>query len=111
METGKIIFEIAKPSNNAPPAASAAGDTMFDETGQLITTSANTSHALTPRRALWSIGDASHEHEQDPSRQMIMSNSDESEADLQLQEDPNAGRYIRYQFTPEFLQLKSVGAT
>nr|CAB3267507.1 protein unc-119 homolog B [Phallusia mammillata] len=25
--------------------------------------------------------------------------------------DPNAGRFVRYQFTPEFLQLKTVGAT
>ncbi|EDO47405.1 predicted protein [Nematostella vectensis] len=26
-------------------------------------------------------------------------------------EDPNAGRYVRYKFTPEFLKLKTVGAT
>uniref|UniRef100_H2YEK7 GMP phosphodiesterase delta subunit domain-containing protein n=1 Tax=Ciona savignyi TaxID=51511 RepID=H2YEK7_CIOSA len=25
--------------------------------------------------------------------------------------DPNAGRFVRYQFTPEFLRLKTVGAT
>lgn len=25
--------------------------------------------------------------------------------------DPNAGRYVRYQFTPAFLNLKAVGAT
>nr|CAG4641191.1 EOG090X0D9B [Eulimnadia texana] len=25
--------------------------------------------------------------------------------------DPNAGRFVRYQFTPQFLKLKSVGAT
>merc|ERR1719464_2266738 len=25
--------------------------------------------------------------------------------------DPNAGRFVRYQFTPEFLKLKNVGAT
>lgn len=25
--------------------------------------------------------------------------------------DPNAGRYVRYQFTPQFLKLKNVGAT
>lgn len=24
--------------------------------------------------------------------------------------DPNAGRFVRYQFTPEFLKLKTVGA-
>ncbi|GFN99595.1 protein unc-119 homolog [Plakobranchus ocellatus] len=26
-------------------------------------------------------------------------------------EDPNAGRFVRYQFTPQFLKLKTVGAT
>lgn len=25
--------------------------------------------------------------------------------------DPNHGRYVRYQFTPQFLKLKTVGAT
>lgn len=25
--------------------------------------------------------------------------------------DSNAGRYVRYQFTPQFLKLKTVGAT
>lgn len=25
--------------------------------------------------------------------------------------DPNAGRFVRYQFTPQFLKLKTVGAT
>ena len=25
--------------------------------------------------------------------------------------DPNVGRFVRYQFTPEFLRLRTVGAT
>jgi len=25
--------------------------------------------------------------------------------------DPNAGRFVRYQFTPSFLKLKTLGAT
>lgn len=25
--------------------------------------------------------------------------------------DPNAGRFVRYQFTPQFLKLRTVGAT
>lgn len=29
----------------------------------------------------------------------------------QMDVDPNAGRFVRYQFTPAFLQLKTVGAT
>lgn len=27
------------------------------------------------------------------------------------EDDPNAGRFVRYKFTPEFLRLKTVGAT
>ena len=26
-------------------------------------------------------------------------------------EDPNAGRFVRYKFAPEFLRLKTIGAT
>jgi len=35
---------------------------------------------------------------------------EEVEGDSQEQ-DPNAGRFVRYQFTPQFLKLKTVGAT
>ncbi|XP_066952709.1 protein unc-119 homolog B [Macrobrachium rosenbergii] len=35
---------------------------------------------------------------------------DEQEVD-QEESDPNAGRFVRYQFTPQFLKLKTVGAT
>ena len=38
----------------------------------------------------------------------------EDPAELQMltdSADPNAGRFVRYQFTPEFLKLKTVGAT
>ena len=30
---------------------------------------------------------------------------------LDNDDDPNAGRFVRYKFTPEFLKLKTVGAT
>lgn len=33
------------------------------------------------------------------------------ELSLEDTADPNAGRYVRYQFTPAFLNLKTVGAT
>ena len=29
----------------------------------------------------------------------------------EVDEDPNAGRFVRYKFTPEFLKLHTVGAT
>lgn len=35
---------------------------------------------------------------------------DQDEADGE-EIDPNAGRFVRYQFTPQFLKLKTVGAT
>nr|CAD7407035.1 unnamed protein product [Timema cristinae] len=40
--------------------------------------------------------------------------SDTEETDIELEQeesDPNAGRFVRYQFTPQFLKLKTVGAT
>ncbi|MCL4123916.1 UNVERIFIED_CONTAM: hypothetical protein GTU68_020259, partial [Idotea baltica] len=38
--------------------------------------------------------------------------SEGSDADNPMEElDPNAGRFVRYQFTPQFLKLKTVGAT
>lgn len=30
---------------------------------------------------------------------------------IENEEDPNAGRFVRYKFTSEFLRLKTVGAT
>ncbi|XP_071093977.1 protein unc-119 homolog B-like isoform X2 [Haliotis cracherodii] len=37
---------------------------------------------------------------------------DVEDADLDLEDsDPNAGRFVRYQFTPQFLKLRTVGAT
>nr|CAG4638047.1 EOG090X0D9B [Chydorus sphaericus] len=36
--------------------------------------------------------------------------ADSSEPE-QEESDPNAGRFVRYQFTPQFLKLKTVGAT
>ncbi|XP_064612755.1 protein unc-119 homolog B-like isoform X2 [Liolophura sinensis] len=38
--------------------------------------------------------------------------TDEEDVDIDSEEvDPNAGRFVRYQFTPQFLRLKTVGAT
>ena len=38
-------------------------------------------------------------------------NIEEEFIDNEDVEDPNAGRFVRYKFTPEFLKLKTVGAT
>jgi hypothetical protein len=41
-----------------------------------------------------------------------MEDSDEVDPEPEQEElDPNAGRFVRYQFTPQFLKLKTVGAT
>ncbi|KAH9492172.1 hypothetical protein Btru_026485 [Bulinus truncatus] len=38
-------------------------------------------------------------------------NEEEEENLPEPDEDPNSGRFVRYQFTPQFLKLKTVGAT
>ena len=35
----------------------------------------------------------------------------EGASEMSLSSDPNAGRYVRYEFPPEFLKLKQIGAT
>ena len=43
---------------------------------------------------------------------LYFSDEDEDEAEMENEDtDPNAGRFVRYQFTPQFLKLKTVGAT
>lgn len=50
-----------------------------------------------------------------PSEQFQETNSedvpDDGHPPEEVSVDPNAGRYVRYQFTPAFLKLKTVGAT
>jgi hypothetical protein len=42
----------------------------------------------------------------------LLEDSDEGDPEPEQEElDPNAGRFVRYQFTPQFLKLKTVGAT
>ncbi|XP_046385781.1 protein unc-119 homolog B isoform X2 [Ischnura elegans] len=79
LDTGTVLFEIAKP----PPVA--VGDSeadVTDENGEKH----NGDNDQPPG------GGASTDYQEDNS-------------------DPNAGRFVRYQFTPQFLKLKTVGAT
>ncbi|XP_071448847.1 protein unc-119 homolog B [Hetaerina americana] len=79
LDTGTVLFEIAKP----PPVA--VGDSEGeggDENGEKHN------------------GDNEHSHGVSGSTEYQEDNS-----------DPNAGRFVRYQFTPQFLKLKTVGAT
>ena len=41
---------------------------------------------------------------------LLVSSGDKDDMDAE-DADPNAGRFVRYQFTPQFLKLKTVGAT
>ncbi len=41
--------------------------------------------------------------------QIMLAGQDQGEATDPA--DPNAGRFVRYHFTPEFLKLRKVGAT
>jgi hypothetical protein len=36
---------------------------------------------------------------------------DEAIGDEVVEDDPNAGRFVRYKFSPDFLKLHTVGAT
>lgn len=66
LESGAVLFEIAKPPSEQFPDGLSIEDTMLAAAEEL------------------SLDDTA---------------------------DPNAGRYVRYQFTPAFLNLKTVGAT
>lgn len=69
LESGAVLFEIAKPPSDQHAEANA---------------------------------DDGRPHADD-----VISNSTDDINNI----DANAGRYVRYQFTPQFLKLKTVGAT
>lgn len=75
MESGAVLFEIAKPS--------ASESVQSSDTSSVPVESGN------------SVASGNDDH------------VNEEEEIL----EPNAGRYVRYQFTPQFLKLKTVGAT
>lgn len=69
LESGTVLFEIAKPPSEQFPEGSV-------------------------------------EDEVKRNNDEVISNTDDTN-----NIDTNAGRYVRYQFTPQFLKLKTVGAT
>ncbi|XP_058829214.1 protein unc-119 homolog [Topomyia yanbarensis] len=76
MESGAVLFEIAKPSLGEPVQSS----------------------------------DYSSELAEGGNGSAVASSEEHPVEDEELLE-PNTGRYVRYQFTPQFLKLKTVGAT
>lgn len=69
LESGTVLFEIAKPPSEQFPEGSVDENTV-NNTDEVISNTDDTNNI-----------------------------------------DTNAGRYVRYQFTPQFLKLKTVGAT
>lgn len=68
LESGTVLFEIAKPPSEQFPEGSVEENIINNDD--------------------------------------VISNTDDAN-----NIDTNAGRYVRYQFTPQFLKLKTVGAT
>lgn len=79
LETGVVLFEIAKPS--------------FPSGKKLVLASFDGLHEfIYYRLSVFVDGSSTYEEENQET-------------------NPNAGRFVRYQFTPQFLKLKVVGAT
>ncbi|XP_058465030.1 protein unc-119 homolog [Malaya genurostris] len=76
MESGAVLFEIAKPSLGEPVPSSDSNSGLA-EGGSDGATGGSEEHPTEEEELL----------------------------------EPNTGRYVRYQFTPQFLKLKTVGAT
>ncbi|XP_055532773.1 protein unc-119 homolog isoform X2 [Wyeomyia smithii] len=81
MESGAVLFEIAKPT---------------------------VAEAMQPNVDLAAGSTEGSNKNTGPSNEDCASAAASEEEDIL---EPNAGRYVRYQFTPQFLKLKTVGAT
>uniref|UniRef100_A0A182PC60 GMP phosphodiesterase delta subunit domain-containing protein n=1 Tax=Anopheles epiroticus TaxID=199890 RepID=A0A182PC60_9DIPT len=93
LESGAVLFEIAKPSltdiTHTSAAVTASGESKVKEAG-----TANDDASGVPSSKA-------------PTNKPTGGAEDTAEETF----EPNAGRYVRYQFTPQFLKLKTVGAT
>uniref|UniRef100_A0A182WEF7 GMP phosphodiesterase delta subunit domain-containing protein n=1 Tax=Anopheles minimus TaxID=112268 RepID=A0A182WEF7_9DIPT len=85
LESGAVLFEIAKPSLS-DITHTAGGDS---KTKDPVASTTNDETTGAPSAATTTTG------------------TEDTEETF----EPNAGRYVRYQFTPQFLKLKTVGAT
>lgn len=79
LDTGTVLFEIAKPAASEHPVGGAASN------------------------AVPAPGSGAANN--------VQGDSEGAEPEPEEAPDPNAGRFVRYQFTPQFLKLKTVGAT
>lgn len=88
LESGAVLFEIAKPSLSDITHTAGGGDGKGGKESV--------------------AGAANEEPTGAPSATTTTTTGTE---DTEETFEPNAGRYVRYQFTPQFLKLKTVGAT
>uniref|UniRef100_A0A182R4B6 GMP phosphodiesterase delta subunit domain-containing protein n=1 Tax=Anopheles funestus TaxID=62324 RepID=A0A182R4B6_ANOFN len=84
LESGAVLFEIAKPSLSDITHTATGADSKTKDSAASTT---NDEPTGAPSATTTGSEDAEETFE------------------------PNAGRYVRYQFTPQFLKLKTVGAT
>uniref|UniRef100_A0A2M4AYX3 Putative photoreceptor synaptic vesicle protein n=1 Tax=Anopheles triannulatus TaxID=58253 RepID=A0A2M4AYX3_9DIPT len=90
LESGAVLFEIAKPSvSDIAQTTSTEGGAKKEPAA--AATEATADSATVSGAATTTTPTATEEVEETF--------------------EPNAGRYVRYQFTPQFLKLKTVGAT
>lgn len=136
LESGAVLFEIAKPPSEQSSSTPVAGASPQTPSSPQTTTAISASAAVS---ATPDVETATTTTTQQPidvsSDNMDAATSaqsedvpDDDEAPLsktaatppdgdvpvvtsEEHVDPNAGRYVRYQFTPQFLKLKTVGAT
>lgn len=89
LESGTVLFEIAKPPSTGILA-------LLYQLHALHVHSYHYSEDLSILLLFFHICEDSEEVEPEPEQEEL---------------DPNAGRFVRYQFTPQFLKLRTVGAT
>ncbi|ETN65272.1 retinal protein [Anopheles darlingi] len=91
LESGAVLFEIAKPSVSDIAQTTTSSTEGGAKKEPAAEATADTTAGATAAGATNSTPTATEEVEETF--------------------EPNAGRYVRYQFTPQFLKLKTVGAT
>lgn len=89
LESGTVLFEIAK-----PPSAGTL-ELLYQLLARYVH-SYYYSYDLSILFLCFHLYEDSEEVDPEPEQEEL---------------DPNAGRFVRYQFTPQFLKLRTVGAT
>lgn len=132
LESGAVLFEIAKPPSEqqsalaaaAPdtpppsPSASSASESTVDVVVENNSSSQCTPVADDADMSADMLDDSAGcavkpdaAHSTDDASVVASAAMPAASTTAEEHVDPNAGRYVRYQFTPQFLKLKTVGAT